>query len=77
MSKFCGVISKRTNSEKLEPLRFSNLEMLIKWLASETESLQTDYATKSEAVHDLQKQVVQNEQKVRIKPMNNINDIKL
>ncbi|XP_011189604.1 uncharacterized protein Gspatt00005691001 [Zeugodacus cucurbitae] len=64
MSKFCGVISKRTNSEQLEPLRFSHLEMLTKWLASETESLQSDFATKSEAVHDLQKQVIQNEQKL-------------
>lgn len=64
MSKFCGVISKRINSEEVEPLRFSHLEMLTKWLASETESLQSDFATKSEAVHDLQKQVIQNEQKV-------------
>nr|XP_036228967.1 uncharacterized protein LOC106623044 [Bactrocera oleae] len=64
MSKFCGVISKRINSEEVEPLRFSHLEMLTKWLASETESLQSDFATKSEAVHDLQKQVIQNEQKL-------------
>ncbi|XP_018799011.1 PREDICTED: uncharacterized protein LOC108975152 [Bactrocera latifrons] len=64
MSKFCGVISKRINSEEVEPLRFSHLEMLTKWLASETESLQSDFAIKSEAVQDMQKQVIQNEQKL-------------
>ncbi|XP_017469558.1 PREDICTED: uncharacterized protein LOC108361448 [Rhagoletis zephyria] len=64
MSKFCGVISKRLNSEALEPMRFSHLEMLIHWLASETESLESDFLTKSEAVQEQQLQVIQNENKL-------------
>ncbi|XP_036343256.1 uncharacterized protein LOC118752444 [Rhagoletis pomonella] len=63
MSKFCGVISKRLNSEALEPMRFSHLEMLIHWLASESESLESDFLTKSEAVQEQQLQVIQNETK--------------
>ncbi|XP_054725470.1 uncharacterized protein LOC129235585 isoform X1 [Anastrepha obliqua] len=61
MSKFCGVISKHTNAEDFEPLRFSHLEMLTNWLASETESLETDFQTKGEAVQDQQLRVIQNE----------------
>uniref|UniRef100_W8C989 Uncharacterized protein n=2 Tax=Ceratitis capitata TaxID=7213 RepID=W8C989_CERCA len=64
MSKFCGVISKRLNSEQVEPLRFSHLEILTDWLTCETESLESDFLTKSEAVREAQLQVFKNEQQL-------------
>lgn len=66
MSKFCGVISKRLNSEEQEPMLFSHLEMFTHWLASETDSLELDFLTKSEAVQDQQLQVMLNETKVKL-----------
>ncbi|XP_012156811.1 uncharacterized protein LOC101448720 isoform X2 [Ceratitis capitata] len=64
MSKFCGVISKRLNSEQVEPLRFIHLEILTDWLTCETESLESDFLTKSEAVREAQLQVFKNEQQL-------------
>ncbi|XP_067641879.1 uncharacterized protein [Eurosta solidaginis] len=72
MSKFCGVISKRLNSEEIEPMRFDNLETLTNWLICETEPLETDFKTKSSAVQDQQMQVMHNEGK-----LNEIHDVML
>lgn len=65
MSKFCGIISAVTNEVKEDPLIYSNFETFVDWLYNETESMHSDFKTKSTFMQEQQDQSLEHERNVR------------